>query len=95
MSLKRVLVTGATGRTGFLTLQKLRQHSDEFIALGFARSARKFKELFGSTEGFFEGDIKNIVSLKNAIAGCQALVILTSAIPTNESSSATRTTTRI
>ena len=47
MSLKRVLVTGATGRTGFLTLQKLRQHSDEFIALGFARSARKFKELFG------------------------------------------------
>jgi uncharacterized protein YbjT (DUF2867 family) len=81
MSLKRVLVTGATGRTGFLTLQKLRQHSDEFIALGFARSATKFKELFGSTEGFFEGDIKNIVSLKNAIAGCQALVILTSAIP--------------
>lgn len=81
MRLKRVLVTGATGRTGFLTLQKLRQAPEEFVAIGFARSEAKVKELFGSTEGFFLGDIQDQSALTNALTGCQALVILTSAIP--------------
>jgi len=81
MGLKRVLVTGATGRTGSLTLQKLRQYPEAFEAIGFARSAAKVKELFGSMEGFFLGDIKDKVALESAIQGCQALIILTSAIP--------------
>jgi len=81
MGLKRVLVTGATGRTGSLTLQKLRQHSEEFEAIGFARSEAKVKELFGSTEGFFLGDIKDKAALEQALNGCQALIILTSAVP--------------
>ncbi len=81
MGLKRVLVTGATGRTGFLTLQKLRQTPEEFDAIGFARSEAKVKELFGSTAGFFLGDIKDKSALTKALAGCQALVILTSAVP--------------
>ena len=76
---KRVLVTGATGRTGALVLQKLRQQSDLFQAVGFARSQSKVVELFGSTEGFFFGDIKDPSSLEPALKGCVALVILTSA----------------
>lgn len=81
MKLKRVLVTGATGRTGSLTLQKLRQYPEEFEAIGFARSESKVKELFGSTEGFFLGDIKDKAALEQALKGCQALIILTSAVP--------------
>ena len=79
--MKRVLVTGATGRTGSLVLQKLRQQPDKFEAIGFARSHLKVKKLFGSTEGFVIGDIKDKSSLSSAIENCNALVILTSAIP--------------
>ncbi|GAB4242500.1 MAG: SDR family oxidoreductase [Stanieria sp.] len=78
---KRVLVTGATGKTGSLVLKKLRQQSDEFQVFGFTRSLLKVEELFGSTEGFFLGDIKDRASLETALAGCSALVILTSAVP--------------
>ncbi len=78
---KQVLVTGATGRTGALVLKKLRQQSDRFQAIGFARSQSKVQELFGSTEGFFFGDIKDRSSLEPAFKGCSALVILTSAVP--------------
>ena len=79
--MKRVLITGATGRTGRLVLQKLRDRSDEFEAIGLARSPSKVKELFGSTEGFVVGDIKDKPSLDSALSGCDALVILTSAVP--------------
>ena len=78
---KRVLVTGATGRTGSLVLKKLRQQSTRFQAIGLARSQKKVKELFGSTEGFFIGDITEQSSLEPALKGCSALVILTSAVP--------------
>ena len=81
MGLKRVLVTGATGRTGSLTLKKLRQNSAEFDAVGFARSEVKVNEMFGSMEGFFLGTIKEKLTLEQALKGCQALVILTSAVP--------------
>lgn len=81
MSVKRVLVTGATGRTGALVLQKLRQQSDTFEALGFARSETKAKERFGTTEGFFFGNIMEPATLEQALAGVQVLVILTSAVP--------------
>lgn len=78
--MKKVLVTGATGRTGSLVFKKLRQ-SSEFQAIGFARSRQKASELFGSTENFFWGDVKDVSSIEAAIEGCQALVILTSAVP--------------
>ena len=41
--MKKVLVTGATGRTGALVLKKLRQQAEEFEAFGFARSEAKAK----------------------------------------------------
>ena len=79
--MKRVLVTGATGRTGALVLKKLRQEPDKFEAIGLARSQNKVEELFGSTEGFVISDIKDKSSLNSAMNGYDALVILTSAVP--------------
>ena len=77
----KVLVTGATGKTGSLVLKKLRDEPDGFEAVGLARSQVKVEELFGSTEGFIIGDIQDKSTLNSAISGCDALVILTSAVP--------------
>ena len=79
--MKKVLVTGATGRTGSLVLLKLRDEPDEFEAIGFARSRSKIEELFGSTKSFIIGDISDRSSLSSAMKDCDALVILTSAVP--------------
>jgi uncharacterized protein YbjT (DUF2867 family) len=76
-----VLVTGATGRTGAIVVQKLQQRPDQFVARGFARSKAKVKELFATTEGFYLGDISDPDRLNVALEGCDALVILTSAVP--------------
>jgi uncharacterized protein YbjT (DUF2867 family) len=76
-----VLVTGATGRTGSLVVQKLQQRPEQFVVKGFARSEAKVRELFGTTDGFELGDIGDRDRLTTALAGCDALVILTSAIP--------------
>ncbi|OUC13570.1 MAG: oxidoreductase [Alkalinema sp. CACIAM 70d] len=81
MALKKVLVTGATGRTGALVLQKLLQHPEEFNAFGFARSQAKAQDLFGSVDRFFFGDITAKDTLTAALEGCHCLVILTSATP--------------
>jgi uncharacterized protein YbjT (DUF2867 family) len=79
--MKKVLVTGATGRTGSLVLKKLRQDPNQFMAVGLARNETKVKEIFGTTEGFDLGDITQPETLKTAIAGCEVLIILTSAVP--------------
>ena len=81
MSVKKVLVTGATGRTGSIVMQKMRQQSEVFDVIGFARSEEKIKEIFGSSEGFFIGDIADKSGLETALTGCDALVIVTSAMP--------------
>lgn len=81
MKIKKVLVTGATGKTGFLVLQKLKQNFNEFEARGFARSSNKAIQLFGTANGLLFGDIQDPTSLFEAIKECQSLVILTSAIP--------------
>ena len=80
-TLLQVLVTGATGRTGSLVFQKLQQRPEQFIVRGFARSQEKVAELFGTTDSFYFGDIRDRNTLSAALAGCQALVIVTSAIP--------------
>lgn len=81
MAVKRVLVTGATGQTGAIAVQKLRERSDEFEVVSFVRSEAKAQEKLGSLEGVVVGDIKDRESVDQAIAGCQALVILSSSIP--------------
>jgi len=79
--MKKILVTGATGRTGSLVLSRLNQLNQEFVAFGFARSQAKVKEKFATTNGFYFGDLTNDDSIPSALQGCQGLVILTSAIP--------------
>lgn len=81
MSINKVLVTGATGRTGSLVVNKLHQLSDQFEVVGLARNEEKIKELFGSDDGFFIGDINDKSTLESALEGCDSLVILTSAVP--------------
>jgi uncharacterized protein YbjT (DUF2867 family) len=77
----QVLITGATGRTGSLVFEKLCNMSATFNPRGFARSPQKAEERFGTTEGFYFGDVKDPEILATALEGCDALVILTSAIP--------------
>lgn len=81
MAKKTVLVTGATGRTGSIVLQKIRQKEDDFEGIGLAQSRSKVQELFGTTEGFYFGDIRDQNSLEPAINNCDALIIVTSATP--------------
>ncbi|MEQ9672259.1 NAD(P)H-binding protein [Coleofasciculus sp. G2-EDA-02] len=71
----QVLVTGATGRTGSLVVQKLQQRKEQFIVRGFARSRQKVEQLFGTTEGFYFGDIRDPASLAPALVGCQGIVL--------------------
>lgn len=77
----RILVTGATGRTGSIVVQKFQQRPEHFMVRGFAPAEAKVRELFGSTDGFYIGDISDPGRLRAAMTGCDALVILTSAIP--------------
>ena len=77
----KVLLTGATGRTGSLVFQKLQQHPQQFIVRGFARSSDKVQQLFSTSDNFCYGDIRDPNTLTKALEGCSALIILTSAIP--------------
>ncbi len=81
MSKLKVLVTGATGRTGSIVIQKLHQLSGTFEAFGLARSDNKAKEVLRNTDSFYLGDITDKTTLKNAFQGKDALVILTSSVP--------------
>ena len=80
-TMKKVLVTGATGKTGSLVFQKLKHQPEEFEVVGFARSPEKAEQIFSSTKDFVFGDIANKSQIETAIEGCDALVILTSAVP--------------
>jgi len=76
-----VLVTGATGRTGSIVVKKLLQQPEKFAVRAFVRSSDKVEEMFDADLPVFVGNIRNPETLKPAIEGCDALVILTSAIP--------------
>lgn len=80
---RRVLVTGAGGRTGRLVLEKLARRDNGIEAVGFVRSLEKADELLklvGDTE-IFVGDITEMASMEKAFKDADALVILTSAVP--------------
>lgn len=76
-----VLVTGATGRTGSIVVTKLLQQPEQFSVRGFVRSHSKAARMFDDALSLFVGDIRQPETLKPAMEGCDALVILTSAIP--------------
>ncbi|PXF50007.1 hypothetical protein BWQ96_00167 [Gracilariopsis chorda] len=80
MNLK-VILTGATGRTGRLVFQKLKADPSNFSVTGLIRNADTAKEVFGTTEDLVEGDIRKPDTLEKPFAGKDALVLLTSAVP--------------
>jgi len=79
-----VVVTGATGRTGYQIYNLLKSQKIDVRAL--VRNATKARELLKCTkcdesEGIFVGDIKVVDSMKAVMAGASALAIATSATP--------------
>jgi uncharacterized protein YbjT (DUF2867 family) len=79
---KIVLVTGAGGRTGRLAYERLKQRPEQFVARGLVRTEEGKAAIGGDDDdGLFVGDITKPESLKPAIAGIDALIILTSAVP--------------
>jgi len=78
---KKVMVTGATGQTGSLVVQKLRDRTDEFEVISFVRSEVKAKDQLGSLADVVVGDVTDRASIDRAIANCDALVILSSSAP--------------
>lgn len=76
---KTVLVTGAAGRTGKITFEKLKKLSDKFAVRGLVRSEEGKIALGG--EGVFVGDVTKPETLTSAFEGIDALVIASSAVP--------------
>ena len=79
--MQKVLVTGATGRTGSLVLGKLARRYEQFKAIGFVQSPQKASKILGDAAKFVCGDIRQQTTLDSALVGCNSLVILTSATP--------------
>ncbi|BDA46321.1 probable protein TIC 62, chloroplastic at C-terminar half [Coccomyxa sp. Obi] len=80
-----VTVTGAGGRTGKIVLQKLLAQPDKFAARGLVRNTKSAEKLQGEgvpADKLYVGDIVNgTEELKKSLAGSDALVIATSAVP--------------
>jgi uncharacterized protein YbjT (DUF2867 family) len=79
-----VVVTGATGRTGYLIYDLMKSHGHNVRAL--VRNATKARDILKCTkcdesEGIYEGDLTNPQSLKAVMAGASSLMIATSATP--------------
>lgn len=86
---KRVIVTGAGGRTGQIVMKKLLDRSDEYEPIGVVRSetsASKLKEFGASSDQIVIGDLVGEgarETLETAMAGQspKSLIICTSAVP--------------
>lgn len=82
MSPEKVLVTGCTGRTGKLVMDKLMQRPEKFDPYGFARDEQKATNLFGATkEKITIGSVLSKDDLRKAMKGMNVLIIVTAAIP--------------
>ena len=82
-ALKKVLVTGAGGRTGKLVFEQLKADSN-YTPVGLARSSKAQKALTaaGATpDEVIVADIADEKSLAAAMSGCDAVVLCTSAVP--------------
>lgn len=80
------IVTGASGRTGRLTLQRL-VSSPDFSARGLVRSRSRAVETLAAAgitdcdDVLVEGDVRDVDSLRKAFEGMDALIVLSSAVP--------------
>jgi uncharacterized protein YbjT (DUF2867 family) len=82
----RALVTGAAGRTGRLALQRLVSRP-EFEARGLVRDRARAAAVLaeagcvGCEDALVEGDVGDRESLRAAMRGMDAVIVLTSAVP--------------
>ena len=82
-ALKKVLVTGAGGRTGKLVFEQLKADGS-YKPVGLARSGKAQKALKAvgaSDDEVLVADIADEKSLADAMSGCDAVVLCTSAVP--------------
>lgn len=81
---RKVLITGAAGRTGGMVFKKL-QAKTEFQPIGLVRSqksAKKLRKAAGATDDqIVIGDVMDPVALGKALEGCESLILCTSATP--------------
>jgi uncharacterized protein YbjT (DUF2867 family) len=80
-----VLVLGATGRTGSLVYQQLKQRGIQNVR-ALVRSLEKAKDILGchscdETEGIYVGDVRNLTSLLPALKGVSTVAIASGAGP--------------
>ena len=79
----KVLVTGAGGRTGKLVFEQLQQNA-AVSPVGFVRSKKAVKTLRkagASDSEIIKGDTTDEASLTSAMAGCDSVILCTSAVP--------------
>lgn len=80
----KVLVTGAGGRTGKLVFQQLKE-SASFAPVGLVRSKKAVKALrkVGGADDaeIVQADVTDGAALAAAMAGCDSVVLCTSAVP--------------
>ncbi len=82
-ALKKVLVTGAGGRTGKLVFEQLKA-DDNYKPVGLARSSKAQKALSAvgaTTDEVVVADVADESALAAAMSGCDAVVLCTSAVP--------------
>ena len=82
-ALKKVLVTGAGGRTGKLVFEQLKADGN-YKPVGLARSSKAQKALKAvgaSDDEVCVADVADESALATAMAGCDAVVLCTSAVP--------------
>jgi len=83
-ALPTVVVTGATGQTGYPIYRRLKE-AGGFNVRAFVRSAEKAKKILkcdkcDESEGVFVGDLSDEKSVANVVKGAQMLAIATAAV---------------
>jgi len=80
---RRVLVSGATGRTGKLAMAKLAEHADQLQAVGLVRSAEKAATVLGDGVETVVGTVTDRDQVFSIVRdnNIDALIVLSSAIP--------------
>ena len=79
----KVLVTGAGGRTGRLVFEQLQQDAS-MSPVGLVRSrkaAKALRKAGAAGDEIVRGDVTDATVLAGAMAGCDGIVLCTSAVP--------------
>eukprot|EP00191_Tetraselmis_sp_GSL018_P010992 CAMPEP_0177600220 /NCGR_PEP_ID=MMETSP0419_2-20121207/13486_1 /TAXON_ID=582737 /ORGANISM="Tetraselmis sp., Strain GSL018" /LENGTH=311 /DNA_ID=CAMNT_0019093157 /DNA_START=333 /DNA_END=1268 /DNA_ORIENTATION=+ len=82
----KVLITGSGGKTGCLVLKKLLEKGDAFSVRGLVRTEQSAGKLANETslskDSIFVADVtQGPEALAEAMSGCEAVVLCTSAVP--------------